>query len=328
MELCNDGDDDCDGDIDETFPNKGQACDGGDSDLCENGTWTCKADGSSTECVNEDPAGITETCNQADDDCDGQVDEDFPTLGEPCDGNDSDLCLYGTYTCKPNGTGVRCVNEDPANVKEKCNGVDDDCDGALDEGFPTLGEACDGADSDLCLNGTYTCNGAGNGVECVNEDPVNIPEVCNGDDDDCDGSTDPENSGGCENYHKDQDNDSYGDANSPPKCFCSATGVYDVFTSNDCYDGNNDAHPNQPAWFKNHRGDGSFDYNCSGSQEKHWTAVAGGCALFQDLCSGVPGWSGSAPACGANGTWKNNCHWVLAWPPCKFDSASRKQECH
>ena len=327
-ELCNGLDDDCDGDVDETFPNQGAPCDGADSDQCLNGTWTCKPDGTGTQCVNESPAGIAELCNNQDDDCDGQVDEDFPTLGAACDGADADLCKYGSFTCKPDGSGVRCVNEDPSNVLEKCNGVDDDCDGQVDEGFPLLGAACDGADSDLCLNGTYTCNGAGTGVECVNEFPVNIPEVCGNGDENCDGVIDPENSINCKNYHKDADNDGYGDAYTPAKCFCTATGNYDVTTSNDCYDGNAQAHIGQSNWYTAHRGDGSYDYNCSGGAEKQWTAVAGGCELFGDLCSGDNGWAGGAPQCGATGTWKDNCHWVFAWPPCKFDSTPRQQACH
>ncbi|MBM4370690.1 MAG: hypothetical protein FJ098_03505, partial [Deltaproteobacteria bacterium] len=209
-----------------------------------------------------------------------------------------------------------------------CNSKDDDCDGVTDEGFPLKGQPCDGADSDLCQNGTHTCSGNGAGVECVNENPVNIPEVCNNKDDDCNGSVDPENSGNCTSYRRDQDNDTFGDANSPAKCYCAPTGVYKVTSSTDCYDQNGNAHPGQTGWFSTHRGDGSFDYDCSGSAEKRWTAVSGGCELFGDLCSGVPGWSGSAPACGAGGTWRDNCHWVFDWPPCRFDNASRTQQCH
>ncbi|MBM4396909.1 MAG: thrombospondin type 3 repeat-containing protein, partial [Deltaproteobacteria bacterium] len=189
-EKCNGADDDCDTLVDEDFPTKGAACDGSDGDLCKRGTYTCNAAGTGVECVNESPANIQEACNGQDDDCDGATDETFTTKGQPCDGSDGDLCKNGTFTCRADGTGVECVNESPANVTEKCNGVDDDCDAATDEDFTDKGKPCDGADTDWCKNGTYTCKADGYGVECVNESTQNIVDRCNGLDDDCDSLTD------------------------------------------------------------------------------------------------------------------------------------------
>jgi hypothetical protein len=140
--------------------------------------------------VNEWPANVAEVCNGADDDCDGKADEDFPLKGVPCDGPDSDFCARGTWTCRADGAAVECVNEWPANVAEVCNGADDDCDGGVDEDFPAKGQACDSADSDSCAYGSWTCRADGAGVECVNEWPANVAEVCNGTDDDCDGQLD------------------------------------------------------------------------------------------------------------------------------------------
>jgi len=82
-----------------------------------------------------------EECNGVDDDCDGQVDEDFP-LGDACDGDDSDLCTNGTFTCTDDGSGVECVNESEENITELCNLLDDDCDGEIDEDY-TVGDPCD-----------------------------------------------------------------------------------------------------------------------------------------------------------------------------------------
>ena len=63
---------------------------------------------------------------------------------------------------------------------ERCNGVDDDCDGETDEGVE---RACFGT----CAPGIATC-AAGSWGECV--EAAAPLETCNGIDDDCDGETD------------------------------------------------------------------------------------------------------------------------------------------
>lgn len=67
-ELCNDGDDDCDGDIDGLT----QPC-GSDVGTCSPGTETCTA-GMWGDCVGTVEPGL-ETCDGEDNDCDGAVDE-------------------------------------------------------------------------------------------------------------------------------------------------------------------------------------------------------------------------------------------------------------
>ena len=189
-ELCNDIDDNCDDQVDEGFPTKGSACDSDDLDFCENGTYTCMADGLAVECVNEDPVDIVDICDGVDNDCDGEVDEDFPTKGDACDGGDSDECKNGTLTCTDDGLALECINETETGLVDICDGLDNDCDGDIDEEFPLKDEPCDGADSDLCENGTYTCADNRLVVECVNEDPMGITELCDGLDNDCDGEVD------------------------------------------------------------------------------------------------------------------------------------------
>ncbi|MBX3273058.1 MAG: hypothetical protein KF729_22535 [Sandaracinaceae bacterium] len=83
-------------------------------------------------------------------------------------------------------SGDACVER-----PEQCNGLDDDCDGEIDEGFEGIAEACNGLDDD--------CDGA------IDEGFADIPEACNGLDDDCDGALDedfdltvPERCGGCD----------------------------------------------------------------------------------------------------------------------------------
>ncbi len=75
---------------------------------------------------------------------------------------------------------------------ERCNGLDDDCDGATDE---------DSDERALCVAGRARCSAEGftvceGGVQVCNVQPLpSEPEACNGIDDDCDGVVD---NGGCE----------------------------------------------------------------------------------------------------------------------------------
>ena len=95
------------------------------------------------------------------------------------------------------------------------------------------------------------------------------------------------------------------------QCWCdSGSYPYTGTTASDCYDSNANARPGQTAWFNAHRGDGSFDYDCSGSQEKQYNGVSGGCGwdLVYISCEvNGAGWNGSVPSCGNSGTYINDC---------------------
>ena len=87
-ETCNEEDDDCDGTLDEDWPDKGIACTAGTGECETWGVMICTGDGSGIECGAEPgPAGI-ETCNGKDDDCDGETDE----LSDNGDGTATDPC--------------------------------------------------------------------------------------------------------------------------------------------------------------------------------------------------------------------------------------------
>jgi hypothetical protein len=203
-ERCDGRDDDGDRRIDEDY-GVGQPCDGPDLDGCEDGTWVCDESGDQAVCSDaEDDAPSAELCNSADDDCDGSIDEGF-SVGESCDGDDDDLCADGATVCGEDGQQAVCDDgaNDPVNG-ERCNDEDDDCDGTFDEGYPGLGDPCDGIDSDMCVDGYMDCTADGVDIECVDATDEN-QETCDGADDDCDVAidedfdleTDIDNCGGC-----------------------------------------------------------------------------------------------------------------------------------
>jgi hypothetical protein len=102
--------------------------------------------------------------------------QDGETL--PC-GSNVGACKQGLRTCF-NGEFGPCVGAiEP--TPEQCNGVDDNCDGQIDEGFH-LGEPCDDPDSDLCLDSVITCDGCSKSPDTL--------EFCNGVDDNCNGIVD------------------------------------------------------------------------------------------------------------------------------------------
>lgn len=70
---------------------------------------------------------------------------------------------------------------------EFCDNQDNDCNLVI---VDLLGQFCDGVDSDQCFNGVYFCSVGGFLWICGVESLINIVEVCNYLDDDCDGQMD------------------------------------------------------------------------------------------------------------------------------------------
>ncbi|RMH40294.1 MAG: hypothetical protein D6689_14200 [Deltaproteobacteria bacterium] len=224
VERCNNKDDDCDGTKDNGFSTDTNplAC-GPTCEVCafDHATPTCvggscqmgpctfgfhdldgePGNGCEYACI----VTGAEVCDGADNDCDGAVDEDFDTLSDPANcgacGNQCSFphaaatCAAGTCAmgaCEPNfydidgnpnnGCEYACV----ATGAEVCDGVDNDCDGAVDEGNPGGGAPC-GTDQGACEFGTTDC--VGGSIVCTGGVGPQ-PETCNGIDDDCDGTPD------------------------------------------------------------------------------------------------------------------------------------------
>ncbi len=163
---------------------------------------------------------VFETCNNLDDDCDTRVDEDFPEKGNACNDGELGACLgTGTLVCNGAGTGLSCMITNPGatpmpevcnglddncngaidegitctpgcvptNPVDLCNGIDDDCDGQFEEDDPVVGTSCGTTDTPPCRLGSNQC--IGGEIMCVGQiDPTT--EQCNGIDDNCDGVPD------------------------------------------------------------------------------------------------------------------------------------------
>jgi hypothetical protein len=225
-ELCDGKDNDCDGSSDEDFKNGGTskftdlAGNGGKvlnsscgEGTCSGGKVVCRADGSGMECNSEGNA-TAETCDNKDNDCDGQTDEDYKdggissytdlsgnaglTLGDSCGTGE---CKNGEVVCRDDEAGLACTSEDNA-TNELCDNKDNDCDGKTDEDYKNggsvtmtdlagnaglvLSASCGAGE---CGGGKVQCNGDKTGLICSSESDA-ATESCDNKDNDCDGSVD------------------------------------------------------------------------------------------------------------------------------------------
>jgi hypothetical protein len=135
MEICNGVDDNCNGQVDEGFPGLGNACTAGVGACLRYGANVCNAGGTGVMCSAVAGAPTAELCNRIDDDCDGNVDEDFTTLGMACSAGMGVCTRYGTYVCNTSGSATVCNATPGTGTTETCNYLDDDCNGIIDDGF-------------------------------------------------------------------------------------------------------------------------------------------------------------------------------------------------
>ena len=163
VELCDNRDNDCDGRADEQVATDGDSCDTGLLGVCQNGTLTCVR--GTNNCTPLQAAG-TESCNGLDDDCDGETDEDADggALSAQCYSGTAGtagigICQYGLRYCA-GGTFDACDGE-VLPATEVCNGLDDNCNGIVDDGFTIAVYFHDGDGDgfgDIADPGIRTCN--------------------------------------------------------------------------------------------------------------------------------------------------------------------------
>ncbi len=283
-EYYNGRDDDCNGIVDD-----------GTVGYDDDGDGQSELDGDCNDANTATYTGAPEACDNADNDCDGIIDETTN-----CYDDDGDGLTEIDGDC--NDTSAVSYPGAP----ELEDGLDNDCDGIVDEGTNAYDDDFDGytENSGDCNDGNGSINPA-------------ATETCNGYDDNCDGSIDEQNASGCAMYYYDYDADLYGSSSVSGRCLCAPSGSYTSSYNSDCYDYNAAANPSASAYSTSQRGDGSYDYNCDGSQQKYYSQVYS-CGGWPG-CSSSAGFSGSTPACGSNGTWVTSCS--IDWFSCSDDSS-------
>ena len=340
-EYCNDVDDDCDGETDEagamdlrTFYRDADGDGYGDAaDTVEDCAPPEGYVPDYTDC-NDDPMaggatvnpGADEACNGIDDDCDGSTDEDFPDLETDCTVGTGACAAPGRTVCATDGSGTTCEGTPGTPSRERCNGIDDDCDGETDEDFTDLGTRCTVGTGACEASGTMVCTADARGTECSATEGSPGTEVCNGIDDDCDGATDEADATDATVYYADCDRDGYAaprafslracTAPTEPPGACRDGGWTTRQPSNrsnaDCYDANPDANPAATMFSTSDRGDGSFDYDCNGLEERRWPEA---------LCEALYATEAECDASGYVAPRGSTCGSAIAQPgTCRWDS--------
>ncbi len=242
-EVCDGIDNDCDGQVDDgvtrTCGTNAGVCSTG-TEYCSNGSWgSCQGNVS----------GSSETCDGQDNDCDGSTDEGYSN-GAPCTVGTGACQRTGTLVCNGSGSGTVCDASPGSPSTEVCDNVDNDCDGQVDEGVT---RSC-GTNTGVCSTGTSYCS-SGLWGSCVGSTSPST-EVCDGQDNDCDGSTDE---GVRTTFYFDSDGDGYGTSSSITAC--NPSGDYTATQSRDCDDGNSSVYPGATNVFCS----GTIDYDCDGT---------------------------------------------------------------
>ncbi len=267
------------------------------------GQWTLDASDCNDADIDVSPAA-NEVCDGVDNDCDGSVDADDPSVQPPVWYADNDGDGWGVATdavvgcSQPAGyvSGAGDCNDfddttNPA-APEVCDGgADNDCDGQADDQDPDVSStivwyADTDSDGFGDPNTTLTrCsqpnNFVANDQDCDDGDLSVSPaavETCDGRDNDCDGDLDDADSNvaNTPQWYADTDNDGFGDLDAPSRA-CERPNGY-LPQGGDCDDDTADVFPGAPEICDglDNDCDGDVDDDDSGVQGDEWFVDADG----------------------------------------------------
>jgi hypothetical protein len=214
-EWCNGVDDDCNGAVDNLptdggtlCSHAGEVCNGtcgcpGGTSLCgtacitlggscttgvgaclRTGNQVCRTGVAACDAVAGTPT--TELCNGVDDNCNGTVDEGDPGGGATCATGVPGVCGQGVSHCT--NAAQRCTQTRFPAASETCNGLDDNCNGTVDEGNPGSGASCTSTLLGACAPGTIQCQTGA--LRCVSSVAPVTPNCNQALDLDCNGTAD------------------------------------------------------------------------------------------------------------------------------------------
>ncbi|MBZ5640484.1 MAG: hypothetical protein LAO51_17225, partial [Acidobacteriia bacterium] len=133
-------------------------------------------------CVPGTPAASDTTCNGIDDNCNGQLDEGYVPAPTSC--GVGACASTGTTSCVSGAIHDSCVPGAPAPTDATCNGIDDNCNGQVDEGYVPVATSCGvGA---CASTGVTSCVGGAVHDGCVPATPSGNDTDGDGIDDACD----------------------------------------------------------------------------------------------------------------------------------------------
>ncbi|MEC7524019.1 MAG: putative metal-binding motif-containing protein [Myxococcota bacterium] len=132
------------------------------------------------------PGAPDVACDGVDNNCDGTPDDGFMSTVTMCGAGACEAT--GMTTCVAGVPGDTCMIGTPSVDDPTCDGIDDDCDGTVDEDYASVDTMC--GIGPCAATGTTTCVEGAVVDSCMPGTPAGEDTTCDAMDDDCDGAVD------------------------------------------------------------------------------------------------------------------------------------------